>query len=121
MGRPDLPKYRHHSSGQASVQHRGKRFYLGVWNSPESRKRYAQFVADLELQRATAAEPVFTPANVPRDLLINELIAAYWHTLKLITSKMASRPANSPASNARFDRWWNTTADPGRPDFRRWA
>jgi hypothetical protein len=43
-----LPKYRlHKGTGQAFVQVRGKRFYLGRWGTPKSKERYASFVAEL--------------------------------------------------------------------------
>ena len=48
-----LPKYRRHSNGQAFVQHksiltRDHRLYLGKYGSPESQRRYRQFLARLE-------------------------------------------------------------------------
>ena len=43
-----VPKYRlHKGSGQALVQYRGQRIYLGVHGSPESRRKYREFVAKL--------------------------------------------------------------------------
>ena len=38
-----VPKYRHHKgSGQAFVQVNGRRHYLGKWDSPKSKERYAR-------------------------------------------------------------------------------
>lgn len=49
MGRPKgVPKYlRHKASGQAVVRIDGRDVYLGVYGSPESRKRYAEEIARL--------------------------------------------------------------------------
>jgi hypothetical protein len=45
-----VPKYRHHKGGgQAFVQVNGRRHYLGKWDSPKSKERYAPFVAELAL------------------------------------------------------------------------
>lgn len=42
-----VPKYRlHKGSGQALVEWKGQRHYLGVYGTPESRQRYRQFVAE---------------------------------------------------------------------------
>jgi hypothetical protein len=52
-----VPAYRlHKSSGNAIVQAKGQRFYLGRYGAPESRARYAKFVANLE------AEPTDLPS-----------------------------------------------------------
>ena len=53
-----VPKYRHHKgSGQAFVQVKGKRHYLGRYGTPDSKERYARFVAEL------AASPVVAAAG----------------------------------------------------------
>jgi hypothetical protein len=60
-----VPKYRHHKgSGQAFVQIKGRRHYLGVWDSPESKDRYSRFVAELAASptAATLQLPLTTPA-----------------------------------------------------------
>ena len=52
-----VPKYRHHKgTGQAFVQIQGRRHYLGKWDSPKSKERYAAFVAELAV-RPIAAFP----------------------------------------------------------------
>ena len=43
-----IPKYRlHRGTGQAFVQVRSKRYYLGRYGTPTSKERYARFVAEL--------------------------------------------------------------------------
>jgi hypothetical protein len=45
---PHLPKYRlHKASGQAFVQVKGRRTYLGKYDSDESRERYGRIIAEL--------------------------------------------------------------------------
>jgi integrase len=69
-----VPKYRHHKgSGQAFVQVNGHRRYLGKWDSPKSKERYAAFVAELAV-RPTAL-PLTTLASA---ITVVELCAAYW-------------------------------------------
>ena len=69
-----VPKYRHHKgTGQAFVQIKGHRHYLGRWNTPASKERYAAFVAEL------AVRP--TPLPPPRAdsrITVTELADAYW-------------------------------------------
>jgi len=71
-----VPKYRHHKgSGQAFVQVKGKRHYLGAYGSPKSKEAYSRFVAEL------AASPVAPAALVPTSsngLTVVELADAYW-------------------------------------------
>jgi len=72
-----VPKYRHHKgSGQAFVQVKGKRHYLGTFGSPKSKEAYSRFIAEL------AASPVTTPAPTPvksaAGLTVVELADAYW-------------------------------------------
>ena len=70
-----IPKYRRHKSGQAFVQVKGERFYIGKHGTEESIERYNRFVAEL------TASP--TPESVtPNDwavqgALVIELCAAY--------------------------------------------
>jgi len=55
-----IPKYcRHNASGRAYVKIQGKRHYLGRFGTPDSKERYARFVAEL------AASPVAAAAVVP--------------------------------------------------------
>jgi len=70
-----VPKYRHHKgSGQAFVQVKGKRHYLGKWDSPESKERYSAFVGEL------AVRPSLPPSFLPGDnqITITEVCAVYW-------------------------------------------
>jgi hypothetical protein len=70
-----FPKYHlHKGSGQAFVQIKGKRYYLGVFDSPASRQAYSRFVAEM------AASPISAPPVVQshQGLLVLELCAAYW-------------------------------------------
>ena len=42
-----VPKYRRHkASGQALVEIRGKRIYLGKFGSPQSKEKYRQIIAE---------------------------------------------------------------------------
>lgn len=43
-----IPKYCRHQNGQAYLQYSKKRYYLGKHGSPESRRRYRQFLSRLE-------------------------------------------------------------------------
>jgi integrase len=70
-----FPKYRlHRGSGQAFVQVKGKRHYLGVHNTPESKEAYSRFIAELA-NNPTVAAPL--PA-ADESLTIVELVAAHW-------------------------------------------
>ena len=70
-----LPKYRHHKgTGQAFVQIKGHRYYLGKWNTQASKERYAAFVAELAVSPApTMVLPLATPAQ----FTVVELVDAY--------------------------------------------
>jgi len=39
-----IPKYRTHAAGQARVTLRGKTYYLGLYNSRESREAYRAII-----------------------------------------------------------------------------
>ena len=72
-----VPKYRRHKgSGQAFVQVKGRRHYLGKWDSPESKQRYARFVAELALSPKTPAP--LPPSSPISELTVVELADAYW-------------------------------------------
>jgi hypothetical protein len=72
-----VPKYRHHKgSGQAFVQIKGKRHYLGTYGSPKSKEAYSRFIA--ELAASPLAAPVPTPVQSPAGLTVVELADAYW-------------------------------------------
>ncbi len=69
-----VPKYRHHKgTDQAFIQIKGRRHYLGKWNSQKSKERYAAFIAEL------AVRPTALPAlKTESQITITELAAAYW-------------------------------------------
>jgi hypothetical protein len=68
-----VPKYRHHKgSGQAFVQLAGNRRYLGKWNTPASKERYARFVAELAINPIV---PVPAPTTAAK-MTVVELIDA---------------------------------------------
>lgn len=71
-----IPKYRlHKASGQALVQIRGKRTYLGVYGSEESREKYRRLIAEF-FASDSSVPPV--PPRVASEISVNELILAYW-------------------------------------------
>jgi hypothetical protein len=70
-----VPKYcLHKGSGQAYVKIKGKRFYLGLHGTTESKERYSRFIAEL----ASTPLEVSTIWKAANDLTITELIAVYW-------------------------------------------
>ncbi len=77
MSRSLIPKYRHHTSGSAYVYHRSidtsdHRLSLGKYNTPESLRRYRQFLKRLEIYQAGQEMPLI--GSVPNIL---ELVVAY--------------------------------------------
>jgi len=70
------PSFRlHKGSGQAFVQLKGRRYYLGRYDTLESRERYQRFLTEYWVR------PTLPPASSgasQADLLIVELAAAYW-------------------------------------------
>jgi integrase len=71
-----IPKYRRHkASGQAFVQVKGCRQYLGKYGTPKSKELYARVIAELAV-RPAAVLPA-TLAAKPTDLTIVELAAAH--------------------------------------------
>jgi integrase len=72
MARSDIPRYRQHkASGQAVVTLNGRDIYLGKFDSPESRAKYEQVVADW-LTRGRQL-PV-----AGGELLMKEVVLGYW-------------------------------------------
>lgn len=68
-----VPKYRKHANGQAFVQIRGERIYLGKHGTPESRERYAAEIRKLDLPA-----PEYKPTEPPGPgYTVIELAAAY--------------------------------------------
>jgi integrase len=87
-----VPKYRHHKgSGQAFVQVKGKRHYLGVYGSPKSKEAYSRFVAEL------AASPITPVAVVPTasavGITVVELADAYHEFCKSYYRKKDGTPS----------------------------
>lgn len=64
MANKALPKYcRHKGTGQAYVKLDGKRRYLGVYGTPESKKKYARLIAEWQA----------TQTESPTEITIGEL------------------------------------------------
>ena len=73
-----LPKYRlHKGSGQALIQIQGRRIYLGPHNSPESKEKYRQYIAQLAAPSSTVQD-----CQPDDPLLINALILRYYRYAK---------------------------------------
>jgi integrase len=88
-----VPKYcRHNASGRAYVKIQGKRHYLGRYGTPESKERYARFVAEL------AASPVAPAAVVPTGsaggLTVVELADAYHEYCKTYYRRKDGTPSD---------------------------
>lgn len=74
-----VPKYRlHKATGQALVEIRGHRTYLGKYDSPSSHERYRQMIA--ELMSATPAQSIST--DRPEPLQVDEVILRYFQFAK---------------------------------------
>ena len=76
------PSYRRHKSGQAFVQIKGQRFYLGKYGTPESEERYRRVLAELVTKplASTGVERGSLATRAPgMGLEVVELIARYWH------------------------------------------
>src|SRR5262245_40390670 len=70
-----IPSYtRHKASGQARVTLNGVDFYLGRWNSPESRAAYDRVINE-RLARGRRAPH---PDEERTELLTKELISGYY-------------------------------------------
>lgn len=76
MAHLTLPKYRlHRGSGQAFVQYKGERFYLGKHGSDASREAYNRFIAELVSKRpALTIAPSGRPGDGPT---VVEICASY--------------------------------------------
>ena len=75
MPRKSVPSYRlHKPSGQARTIVRGKHIYLGKYNSPESRRKYARLLA--EMSQPTTQDIAAGP-NPRSLLLVSEILAKY--------------------------------------------
>jgi integrase len=68
------PSYRRHkASGQAVVSLNGRQFYLGKWNSPESRGNYQRLIAEWRARHCQAP----APKAADSDITVCEIIAAF--------------------------------------------
>ncbi|MHB1766503.1 MAG: hypothetical protein ACYCUV_01470 [Phycisphaerae bacterium] len=74
-----LPSYRlHRASGQAVITLTGRDYYLGGFNSPESRVAYDRLIQEF-LVNNRSTDVVQSQANQDRrSVTINELISTYW-------------------------------------------
>ncbi len=74
--KPRIPSYRHHKpSGQARVTLNGRDFFLGLWNSDSSKKRYEEIVAEWLAGGRKLPEAVHVDDS--GDLTVVELIVRY--------------------------------------------
>lgn len=72
--RTSVPRYSlHKATGQARARYQGRDICFGVYNTPESRERYARFAAELASQPATV-DSASTVAIGDPDLTVSELI-----------------------------------------------
>jgi integrase len=76
--KPKIPSYRlHKASGQAVVVLSGQSHYLGIWQSPESKARYEQVVAEwLARNRQPSPEQAATSGGT--GISVSELILRYY-------------------------------------------
>ena len=66
MSFSSTPKYRlHKGSGQALVQIKGERVYLGRYDSPESKEKYRRLVAEF-LASTQSSKSERYPVDPPR-------------------------------------------------------
>lgn len=73
-----IPSYRlHKPTGQAFIELKGHRFYLGKHGTPESRRRYASRLAE---HLATRVAPIIEAPRRP--ITIDELIREFWEHVK---------------------------------------
>lgn len=75
-----VPKYRlHKGSGQALVQWRGQRIYLGVHGTPESKRKYREFIAKLLRAADAPAASAPVPAGSLSGATVADLLAKFLH------------------------------------------
>jgi integrase len=67
-----IPKYRRHPNGQAFIEYKKDITYLGIYDSPKSRARYAKIVAQI-----AAGLPPSETSEVAKDPTIDELSTSY--------------------------------------------
>jgi hypothetical protein len=70
----EAPALRHHkASGRAYVTYLGQQTYLGLWNSPEARRAYRDWVSAWE----SANRPDTAPRRVGASITVADLVAAH--------------------------------------------
>jgi integrase len=73
-----VPSYRHHkASGQAFVEIKGHRYYLGKYESEESRETYHRYIAEYLASKAPPTKPTAEP-----EIELNVLLLAFWDFVK---------------------------------------
>ena len=105
MPRQSVPSYRlHKPSGQARTIIHGRHIYLGKYNSPESREKYARLLAELRSERsATGLAPGsshFPNAAVSSDTTVSVLTSGYRPSLAGV-----ARLSQIPIGKARRHYW----------------
>src|SRR5258708_2420786 len=84
--RPKIPSYRlHRATGQAVVVLDRRSYYLGKYDTPQSRAEYARVVAEWLANRrqhrpanSSPPAPPSSHAHACPDLTVTELCVAYW-------------------------------------------
>lgn len=97
MGRPKkiVPDYRYHVSGQAVVTFNGTNFYLGPFDSPESRAKYSRLVAEYIESGLQTPQSATHQAATP--ISVADVCAEYREHIK-------KRYAKSPKEILRLNR-----------------
>jgi integrase len=73
-----VPSYRlHKPSGQARVIINREHIYLGPYGSPESREKYARYIAEMSVSDQTPPQAASTEGK-RQNLSIGDVIVAYW-------------------------------------------
>ncbi|MHB1767896.1 MAG: site-specific integrase [Phycisphaerae bacterium] len=74
-----LPSYRlHRASGQAVIALTGRDYYLGAFNSPESRKEYDRLIQEFLANSRCPGVVRSQAKQSQQSVTINELITTYW-------------------------------------------
>ena len=74
-----VPSYlRHQATGQARVVIGGKTYYLGPYNSPESRAEYGRLIGEWSANNQTVTPTPTKTASKPDDITVSQLRLAYF-------------------------------------------
>lgn len=103
-----IPKYRPHSTGQAFVEVKGERIYLGRYGTPESRRRWRAIVDEL-LEEAGAADG---EQDFSKVRIVEELALAY------LRDRRAARDSHLPQIKTACTVLGQTCPDVPVRDFR---